>query len=538
MLVNILYYVVDTYTVKATQNVLSDIGNIRTIAIYATILVSSKILSDTSFRMKERVSYTFVRRYRSLLAERILYLPMDKLQKVSIGKLSSSICEVKELGDTITDVPDWILSVAISFVYSLFLMFQEQTALSSILLIESLTIGSFVLYHKTKVRDINKATKREVNRLHSLVDRINGFLTIKAFANENRELTKYNEVGDSLLELQKKKVNRVTVMWGGVMAGGVVLDVSIIMYGYYTFQHGTFDFPQLMLFIMLSGSMLQPFYTLPNMVDEVTRLTACLDQNQEIFDLGKEYDGKISLNAFNESIRFHNVGFRYENSEEILQNINLEIQKGSKIGIYGPSGAGKSTFVNLIMRFFRVTKGKITIDGVNIDEFTNSSLRKLIGIVNNRASIFSDLTVKENISYGCPWATDTEIVEAAKLSNAHKFIMELPEGYDSIVGNNGIELSDGQCQRITIARLFLLNPEIIILDEATSKLDNASEKLIKEAIENLSKDKTVIAIAHRLTTIENSDYLVGIKNHRIVESGTKEELNKTGTLYYALLHQD
>ena len=227
---------------------------------------------------------------------------------------------------------------------------------------------------------------------------------------------------------------------------------------------------------------------------------------------------------FDDSIEFKNVSFSYDGTSDTLRNINLSIKKGEKIGIYGPSGGGKSTFVNLITRFFSATEGEILVDGVNINSLTANSLRKRVGLVSQNIYLFSNRSIKENIMYGNPHATEADMIEAAKKANAHDFIMSFPDGYDSIVGNDGVKLSGGEQQRISIARLFLSKPDIIILDEATSKLDNESEAMVQEAIDRLGEDKTVIAIAHRLTTIKNCDKLIGISNHTVCESGTVQEL--------------
>lgn len=314
------------------------------------------------------------------------------------------------------------------------------------------------------------------------------------------------------------------------------MNLTWAIYALWSFKNGTFSIPEIMLFSKLTGNIINPFYNVSSVINELTELNTNMGIANEILSGETEYDGKIQLEEFNSIIEFKGVSFSYKDSSDILNNLNFKIPKGCKVGIYGESGAGKSSLVNLIMRFYQCTSGSILIDGVNINEFTNESLRSHIGIINQEIFLFSNMTIRENIMYGKQNCTEVEMIEAAKKACCHDFISKLPNGYDSYVGINGVKLSGGERQRIAIARLFLLNPDILILDEATSKLDNMSELLVKEAIEKLSEDKTVISIAHRFKTIEDSDFLIGIEDHTIKEIGKREELDKEGTLFYKLYH--
>lgn len=272
------------------------------------------------------------------------------------------------------------------------------------------------------------------------------------------------------------------------------------------------------------------FGPLRRLVASFTTLTQSFASMDRVFQLiDEDYDIKNGVGAQPIEIKqgridIDHVSFQYNDNEApILKDINLSIEKGETVAFVGMSGGGKSTLINLIPRFYDVTSGQILIDGHNIKDFLTGSLRNQIGLVQQDNILFSD-TVKENILLGRPTATDEEVVEAAKMANAHDFIMNLPQGYDTEVGERGVKLSGGQKQRLSIARIFLNNPPILILDEATSALDLESESIIQEALDVLSKDRTTLIVAHRLSTITHADKIVVIENGHIVETGTHREL--------------
>jgi subfamily B ATP-binding cassette protein MsbA len=287
-------------------------------------------------------------------------------------------------------------------------------------------------------------------------------------------------------------------------------------------------------FILLLFSLWAPIKNLTNVVNEIQNGLASADRVFNILDIKSDInniDNPSIKKSFNQSIDFKNVSFSYE-KEEVLRKISFSASQGEIIAIVGTSGAGKSTLVDLIPRFYDVTDGEILIDGENIKHIELHSLRSLMGIVTQDTFLFND-TVAANISYGLE--IDQDIVEeAAKAANAHDFIMKLPEGYNSQIGENGISLSGGQRQRIAIARALIKNPPILILDEATSSLDTESEKNVQEAIEQLMKNRTVIVIAHRLSTINNADKIIVLDQGQIIDQGSHEELIEKNSLYKEL----
>ena len=269
-------------------------------------------------------------------------------------------------------------------------------------------------------------------------------------------------------------------------------------------------------------------------IPSVGRVFEILEEEPKIID----NENKILFQYFSDNITFENVDFKYKDSDEkILKNINFTVKKGETMAFVGNSGGGKSTLVNLIPRFFDVSNGAIKIDGVNIKDYDVKSLRKNIGIVPQETFLFSG-TILQNIKYGKRDATFEEIKEAAKKANAHEFIKKLEDGYNTEIGERGVKLSGGQKQRIAIARAILENPQILILDEATSALDNESEKLVQDALEKLMENKTTFVIAHRLTTIENSDKIVVLQQGEIKETGTHAELLEKNGLYKSLYNKN
>jgi subfamily B ATP-binding cassette protein MsbA len=285
-------------------------------------------------------------------------------------------------------------------------------------------------------------------------------------------------------------------------------------------------FFQMMPSLKLFG---QVFNSIQEGIAASERVFEILDTKPKIYDS----IGAVELNAFNKNIEFRNVSFRYDKGEGILTSINLEIKKGEILAIVGPSGAGKSSLVDLIPRFYDIEGGSLLIDGVDIKRFTLASLRRMMGIVTQETILFND-TIKNNIAYGLRDIHFDQILEASKAANAHIYIQNLENGYDTIIGDRGIKLSGGERQRLAIARALLKNPPILILDEATSSLDTQSEILVQQAIERLMKGRTSIVIAHRLSTIQNANKIIVLEKGEIVESGTNEELLKLNGLYKKL----
>lgn len=365
-----------------------------------------------------------------------------------------------------------------------------------------------------------------------LHERVQGMSVIKSFAIEDNEAKNFDNHNKNFLQRAFQHTRWNAYSFAAINTVTDLGPIIVIGVGSYLAITGSITVGTLAAFV---GYLEQLFGPLRRLVSSFTTLTQSIASMDRVFQLmDEDYDIKNGIGAqpikiSKGQIDLKHVSFKYnENEKEVLHDINLTINKGETVAFVGMSGGGKSTLINLIPRFYDVTQGEILIDHHNVKDFLTGSLRNQIGLVQQDNILFSD-TVKENILLGRPDATDDEVVEAAKMANAHDFISNLPNGYDTEVGERGVKLSGGQKQRLSIARIFLNNPPVLILDEATSALDLESEAIIQEALDVLSKDRTTLIVAHRLSTITHADRIVVMENGRIVETGTHQQLiNKRG----------
>lgn len=365
-----------------------------------------------------------------------------------------------------------------------------------------------------------------------LHERVQGMSVIKSFAIEDNEAKNFDNHNKNFLQRAFQHTRWNAYSFAAINTVTDLGPIIVIGVGSYLAITGSITVGTLAAFV---GYLEQLFGPLRRLVSSITTLTQSFASMDRVFQLmDEDYDIKNGIGAqpikiSEGQIDLKHVSFKYnENEKEVLHDINLTINKGETVAFVGMSGGGKSTLINLIPRFYDVTQGEILIDHHNVKDFLTGSLRNQIGLVQQDNILFSD-TVKENILLGRPDATDDEVVEAAKMANAHDFISNLPNGYDTEVGERGVKLSGGQKQRLSIARIFLNNPPVLILDEATSALDLESEAIIQEALDVLSKDRTTLIVAHRLSTITHADRIVVMENGRIVETGTHQQLiNKRG----------
>lgn len=391
---------------------------------------------------------------------------------------------------------------------------------------------------KNSMRRAQKKQRVHVGDLNSSIeDSILGIKVVKSFANEDIELEKFERDNNKFLSIKE--------LFYKSMAGFNTVNRSIdglmyfiiIVFGGYQMMNGRLEPGDMLAYIMYVTTLLATVKRIVEFTEQFQKGMTGIERFNEIMSIEAEIVDSphaIDLTDVRGDIEFKNVSFRYNKKlDYVLENFNLDINAGKNIALVGPSGGGKTTVCALIPRFYDVSEGGIFVDGKNIKDFSLYSLRNNIGIVQQDVYLFSG-TIMENIRYGKPDATEEEIIEAAKLASAYDFIMELEHGFDTYVGERGVKLSGGQKQRISIARVFLKNPPILILDEATSALDNNSEAVIQESLEVLSKGRTTITIAHRLTTIQNADMIVVMTADGIVEKGSHEELMENKAYYYNL----
>ncbi|HHJ5174181.1 TPA: SAV1866 family putative multidrug efflux ABC transporter [Staphylococcus aureus] len=420
----------------------------------------------------------------------------------------------------------WLDCITIIIALSIMFFLDVKLTLAALFIFPFYILTVYVFFGRLRklTRERSQALAEVQGFLH---ERVQGISVVKSFAIEDNEAKNFDKKNTNFLTRALKHTRWNAYSFAAINTVTDIGPIIVIGVGAYLAISGSITVGTLAAFV---GYLELLFGPLRRLVASFTTLTQSFASMDRVFQLiDEDYDIKNGVGAQPIEIKqgridIDHVSFQYNDNEApILKDINLSIEKGETVAFVGMSGGGKSTLINLIPRFYDVTSGQILIDGHNIKDFLTGSLRNQIGLVQQDNILFSD-TVKENILLGRPTATDEEVVEAAKMANAHDFIMNLPQGYDTEVGERGVKLSGGQKQRLSIARIFLNNPPILILDEATSALDLESESIIQEALDVLSKDRTTLIVAHRLATITHADKIVVIENGHIVETGTHREL--------------
>lgn len=449
-----------------------------------------------------------------------------------MSRITSDLFDVTELAH---HGPEEIFIAGLKITVSFIILLGINPLLTIITFAVLPFIFIFVKFFNTRMRRAFKEQRVQVGEINAQVeDSLLGIRVVKSFANEDIEKTKFDEGNKRFLSLKKLGY----VYMGGfgstnrffegimylvvVVTGALFLTKQQIEPGDYT------------AYLLYVSSLFASIRTIIQFTEQFQRGMTGIERFCEIMDAPidiQEKDDAAELNDVKGDIVFENVSFHYsDDNTNILSGVNIHIPKGKSFALVGPSGGGKTTMCNLIPRFYDVTEGRILIDGVDIKDVSLKSLRKSIGVVQQDVYLFSG-TVLENIEYGKPGASRDEIIEAAKAAGAHDFIENLPNGYDTYVGERGVKLSGGQKQRISIARVFLKNPPILILDEATSALDNESERIVQDSLDRLAHGRTVLTIAHRLTTVKNADTILVLTENGIEEQGSHKELVEKGGIY-------
>ena len=381
----------------------------------------------------------------------------------------------------------------------------------------------------------NRANMAGINE--GLEDNLSGIRVVKSFANEEEEICKFKEGNRRYGESKRITYKYMAGFFSGMNALTTLITVVVVIAGTLFIAADKIAVTDLLTFVLYISNFVDPIKKLTNFTEQFQDGATGYARFREIMDIEpdiKEKPDAVVLDHVEGNIEFVDVAFKYEDANEnILANLNLKVDAGDYVALVGTSGVGKTTMCNLIPRFFDVTSGKITIDDMDIRDVTLKSLRSNIGMVQQDVYLFTG-TVRDNIRYGKLDATDEEIIEAAKNANAHDFIMELPQGYDTYVGQRGVKLSGGQKQRLSIARVFLKNPPVLIFDEATSALDNESEHVVQESLEKLAKNRTTFVIAHRLSTIKNAKRIIVLTENGIAEEGSHKQLMDKNGIYAGL----
>ena len=451
--------------------------------------------------------------------------------------LSRIISDISEIGDLVFQMPNLIMVCLITMCGSAFFLFyiNWQLAIFVLFLILLKTAGTMILNRRMK--ETFRTAREKMGLVSSqAMESLNAIRLVQSFCNEAVELKKFVAASDKLRRAQQRTFMFEAYLTSSVIFFSNLTNLVIIAAGSFFIMLGLMSLGDLVAFLMYLMVFIRPIMQLTMLTERYQRGLAGYRRYEELMAIEPDVADKtdaVEAGVIEGRVAFEDVSFSYNGKDLVLRRFSLDIPRGKTVAIVGPTGAGKSSVASLLLRFYDIQSGRITLDGRDIRQYTLSSLRRSIGIVQQDVFLFSD-SIRENIAYGRPDATEQEIIEAAKLADAHEFIMKLPDGYDSAIGERGVKLSGGQKQRLAIARVFLKNPPVLILDEATSALDNETERRIQQALQDLSHNRTTLVIAHRLATIRHADSIVVLTKEGICEQGTHGELMERKGLYYEL----
>ena len=454
-----------------------------------------------------------------------------------MGRITNDLFDVTEFAH---HCPEEFFIAGVKLVISFIILARINVLLTLIIFVIIPVMVVVCMKLNFRMRAVFRAQRHHIGELNARIeDSLLGQKVVKAFTNEEMENRKFETDNSKFLDIKRDSYHLMAQFNAATRAFDGAMYVSVILFGSLFMIRGLVEPGDLVAFLLYVSTLIATIRRIIEFAEQfqrgmtgIERFLQIMDADIEIFD----EPGAVEMGTPRGEIAFHNVSFEYpDDHNQVFQNLDLVIHPGEKVAIVGPSGGGKTTLCNLIPRFYDVTGGTITIDGQNIRDFTLKSLRRNIGIVQQDVYLFSG-TVYDNISYGRPDASRAEVEEAAKRAGAHEFISALKNGYDTYVGERGVKLSGGQKQRISIARVFLKNPPILILDEATSALDNESEYAVAQSLGRLSVGRTTLTIAHRLSSIRNSDRILVLTEEGIMEEGSHEQLLEKKGIYYQFYH--
>ena len=461
----------------------------------------------------------------------------DHYQKLSFrfyddqrtGQLMSRITnDLFSLAEFYHHAPEDYLIYAVKFIGAFLVLININVELTLAVFLFLPVLAVFSLYFTKRLNTAFLRSKERIGDVNAQVeDTLAGIRVVKSFANEKVEKQKFADANMRFLESRKNIYWNESFIWQGVDVITKLITVTVVVYGGVNIVNARLDLADLITFLLYIGNFIEPIQKLTHMTEQFQEGVTGFARFMDIMEVEPEIQAPanaVAIEHVQGNVEFRKVSFRYRDDHaHVLTNISLKVNAGDYVALVGSSGVGKTTLCSLIPRFYEVSKGEILLDGINIKDIKLSSLRKSVGVVQQDVYLFAG-TVIENIRYGRPDASPVEIIEAAKKANAHDFIVSLPDGYDTDIGQRGVKLSGGQKQRLSIARVFLKNPPVLIFDEATSSLDNESERVIQESLEELAKNRTTFVIAHRLSTIRNAKRILVLTDRGIEEQGTHEEL--------------
>ena len=462
-------------------------------------------------------------------------------QKVGhlLSRITSDLFDISEL---LHHGPEDLVISVIKIIgsFTILLMVNVKLALVAFAFIP--VMAAFAFYYNGKMGKAFQKNREKIAEINSQIeDSLSGIRVVKSFANEREEMKKFKRGNDNFVAAKKVSYKYMGIYNSGLGAMSTLITVVVLVVGVCMMLDGAVTLTDLITFLLYINNFTDPVKKLVTFTEQFQNGYSGFERFLEILSIAPDIKDKpeaVSVGQMKGEIEFKDVSFQYEEqNEKVLNHINLKVDAGDYMALVGPSGVGKTTMCSLIPRFYEVSSGAITIDGIDIRDMKLDDLRSNVGIVQQDVYLFAG-TVLDNIRYGRMDATDEEVVRAAKNANAHEFIMGLPHGYHTDIGQRGVKLSGGQKQRLSIARVFLKNPPILIFDEATSALDNESEQVVQRSLEGLARQRTTFVIAHRLTTIQNAQKILVLTEDGIAEEGTHEELLQKKGIYEALYHRN
>lgn len=453
---------------------------------------------------------------------------------VLMSRITSDLFEITELAH---HGPENIMICTLTIVGALAVMFAMQWQLALVITLALPLCAWFTIKQRIKMKEANIEVKRKTAEIYSAIESsISGIRTAKAFANEDQESDKFDRANEMFRGSKVEYYKSMGLFNSGMEFTTGIVQVVVIAVGGLLIMQNKMNYIDLITFSLYVSTFVSPVRKLTQFAELYMQGTAGFARFLEVMRTEptiKDAPDAMDLGAVEGKIDYNHVSFNYGNGIPVLSDVDLHIAAGQCLAVVGPSGGGKTTLCQLLPRFYDVCEGSVTVDGIDVRHVTQASLRRNIGVIQQDVFMFAG-TIRENIRYGRPDATDEEIVEAAVRAQIHSEIMEMPDGYDSYIGERGVMLSGGQKQRISIARVFLKNPKILILDEATSALDTVTEQRIQASLDELSEGRTTIIIAHRLSTVKNADVIAVVEGEHIVEMGSHSELMAKNGEYAAL----
>lgn len=455
-----------------------------------------------------------------------------------VGQLVSRIVgDIGEIRELIFLGPNYLLVCTIFMLGTISILFYLNWKLAIIVNILLLAKAYDSVTTNRKLKKAGRDARKQVGNITAqTTESLNAVRLVQSFNNEELEASKLDEAAAKLFAARKKSFDLLSHSNTAMVFFSNITNLTIIVAGGVLITYGQMEFSDLVAFLLYVSIFIRPILRLNALAEVYQKGIASYQRFEQLMEVEpeiKDSDNAIDAGVLKGNIAFENITFAYDGKEPVIKNFSLEIKAGESVAFVGGTGVGKSTICSLLPRFYELQDGRITIDGRDIKEFTLNSLRRNVGIVQQDIFLFAD-SVKNNIAYGRPDASMEQIIEAAKLAEADRFIEPLPEKYETALGERGVKLSGGQKQRIAIARVFLKNPPILILDEATSSLDNETEKAIQAALTELSINRTTLVVAHRLATIRNVDRIIVLSPHGIAEQGSHDELMALHGEYYKL----